>query len=200
MRIDPGCLKICASRRSTAFNYGQTDFTSHPSRSGGPIFTSIFGQVRPAGYTDWGGREVIRRLRIAVSVFFAVVAVALAALWVRSYSRCDMLAHDGMTHSTFGSNWGYAYLIRMDAKSMQNQRRQAGWRHSAMESHERPAKFEWVDVAPVFQITVPYWFLVLMAVVLSCSPWTPPRVSVRTFLIATTLVALVLGLALYAGR
>ena len=135
-----------------------------------------------------------RRLRIAVSVFFAVVAVAFAVLWVRSYSRCDMLAHNGTTHTTFGSNWGYVYLIRVDAKSMQNQRRQPGWRHSAMESHERPAKFEWVDIPPVFQTTVPYWFLVLMAIALSCLPWTMPRFTIRSLLIATTLVAVVLGL------
>ena len=32
-----------------------------------------------------------RRLRIAVSVFFALVAVAFAVLWVRSYIKADTL-------------------------------------------------------------------------------------------------------------
>ena len=49
-----------------------------------------------------------RRLRIAVSVFFALVAVAFVVLWVRSYWRCEMfdkLNTNGVT-MTVGSNNG----------------------------------------------------------------------------------------------
>jgi hypothetical protein len=46
----------------------------------------------------------------------------------------------------------------------------------------------------------PHWFLLLLFVALAAAPWTYWRFSVRTLLIATTLLAAVLGFAVYAAR
>ena len=43
-------------------------------------------------------------------------------------------------------------------------------------------------------VMVPDWFLILVVAALSAAPWIPGRFSLRTLLIATTLIAVVLGL------
>src|SRR5262245_38512210 len=48
--------------------------------------------------------------------------------------------------------------------------------------------------------TVPYWFLALLAALLTAVPWTRRRFSLRTLLIATTLVAIALGAIVFATK
>ncbi len=47
---------------------------------------------------------------------------------------------------------------------------------------------------------MPHWFLLVTCGVASVIPWISYRFSLRTLLIATTLVAIVLGLAVWAAR
>ena len=49
-------------------------------------------------------------------------------------------------------------------------------------------------------MTMPIWGAVLLAAALAAAPWLRWRFSLRTLLIVTTLVAVVLGLAVYAAR
>ena len=51
-------------------------------------------------------------------------------------------------------------------------------------------------------IDIPQWFPVLLFATLATAPWIrwSKRFSLRTLLIATTLVAVVLGLVVYAAR
>ena len=51
-------------------------------------------------------QAVIRRVRIAVSVFFGVLTVALCVLWVRSYWRIDHIRAYGSTSPTIGYREG----------------------------------------------------------------------------------------------
>jgi hypothetical protein len=53
-----------------------------------------------------------------------------------------------------------------------------------------------------FGLTAPFWFLVLASAGAMATPWIrwSNRFSLRTLLIATTLVAVVLGFAVYAAR
>jgi hypothetical protein len=51
-----------------------------------------------------------------------------------------------------------------------------------------------------FFLTVPCWFPVVLSAVLVVVPWIKWRFTVRTLLIATTLVAVVLGLIVYVMR
>ena len=54
--------------------------------------------------------------------------------------------------------------------------------------------------SPSLTLRVPHWFLVLAAIGMGALSWLRPRFSLRTLLIATTLVAVVLGLIVYAVR
>jgi hypothetical protein len=61
-----------------------------------------------------------------------------------------------------------------------------------------PARPAWgVDLKAV---RVPYWFASSLSILLATLPWFYWRFSLRTLLIGTTLVAVVLGLIVYAIR
>jgi hypothetical protein len=49
-------------------------------------------------------------------------------------------------------------------------------------------------------VSFPHWFLVLLSAAFATAPWLHWRFSLRTLLIATTLVAVVLGAVIYAVR
>lgn len=134
-----------------------------------------------------------RKLRIAWSVAWGVVAVLLCVLWVRSYSWTDMtrfsevISSNGKLHFnqtvmvTFSGKVGFGPLEarrRIGIYTMQTARIEIVKR-----SGDGP--------------TIPYWSLVLTAIVLSGVPWLRYRFSLRTLLIATTLIAIALGLFAY---
>jgi hypothetical protein len=179
-----------------------------------------------------------RKLRIAWSVVWGVVAVLLCVLWVRSYDTWD-------------SAVGCVCNIRVEAESRMNRvliskpARDAApgipsnnhYVHSE-HIHRKPPKFtleapvtsgiaslmtaidpnwwkpsEWYENHLGFslesdqspwgaRIVVPHWFLLLLAASLSGVSWigVSRRFSLRTLLIVTTLVAVVLGLIVWAVR
>jgi hypothetical protein len=155
---------------------------------------------------------MIRRLRIAVSVFFALVAVAFVVLWVRSYGGTELYSHDDGTLTTIGSTNGYIYFIRISRRFPAGmtgnlpydwKRRTGtlphGWRYGSGAVSPSPPRFEWSNTATKSKLTVPYWFIVSAVAAMAYAPWISRRFSLRTMLIATTLVAVVLGLAVWAG-
>jgi hypothetical protein len=50
-----------------------------------------------------------------------------------------------------------------------------------------------------YRVIVPHWFALVAAGSLSAAPWFRLRFSLRTLLIATTLIAVVLGLFVWLG-
>ena len=62
--------------------------------------------------------------------------------------------------------------------------------------------FMWLNAGPYRELTSPHWFSVAVFGILGTLPWLPwsPRFTLRTLLIATTLVAVVLGAIVYATR
>jgi hypothetical protein len=141
-----------------------------------------------------------RGLRIAVSVFFTLVAVALCALWARSYWYYDMVSRTGSNdmYTQWSSNWGYICFTRIDASSTPEVHAH-GWRHQASSANRNPARFQWIADPELLQVNVPNWFLVLTFAALSRISWAGARFNVRTMLIATTLVALLLGVTKWAN-
>jgi hypothetical protein len=159
---------------------------------------------------------LVRRLRIAASVFFALIAVALCVLWVRSYWRVDSF--------TFRSKYRSYELISVCGRVHVNRWIPGGrviiplaplanntdWYFSTAELTEFVAipsfNFEtqrqtvngsWTDAT---FITFHYWLVFGFSVAGVCMPWTRSRFSLRTILIATTLLAVVLGVTAWAGR
>jgi hypothetical protein len=141
-----------------------------------------------------------RKLRIAWSVFWGVLAVLLIGLWVRSYwyregwvrqsagVQVEVMSHDGLfrwvSRAGYNAKWDYPWKSVSDP---------------ILYSQRRPF-FYYIPMiqtgATTPNIFVPYWFSSFVAVALSATPWlrVPKRFSLRTLLIATTLVAVVLGL------
>jgi len=165
-------------------------------------------------------RRRFRRLRFAVSVFFAVLTVVLCVLWVRSYWWFDKYTYGtiGNCGPMFASSQGYVTVrLRQSARST----------FSAdlvglvgLESYSNGIFIPDVQNNPLSTDTIrtyfsagyngfvaPHWAITLAFAVVAAATWANylvPRVSQRfslhTLFIATTLVAIVLGLVCCALR
>jgi hypothetical protein len=135
-----------------------------------------------------------RRTRIAVSVFFGVLTAALCVLWVRSYWWVDVVRRG--TESV-GSSQGRIFVndvYNLPGKGKVVTRSIAGNRIHFWTARQEDLVA--VGVGKVF----PQWPAILLAVVSSAAPWLHYRFSLRTLLIATTLVAVVFGLVSFLAR
>jgi|tagenome__1003787_1003787.scaffolds.fasta_scaffold20527914_2 hypothetical protein len=154
----------------------------------------------------------LRYLRIVFSAFCGLACVLLLVLWVRSLNNIDRLT------------WYYSKpkAIQLGASSGQiefyNFVDQPG---IVPASTSAPAYLLWQDwfytmrlypggvtewgfrstwTQNGFGTTTPDWFVILMLVALGAAPWLKWQFSLRTFLIAMTLVAVALGAIVYAVR
>jgi hypothetical protein len=145
-----------------------------------------------------------RKLRIAWSVAWGIMAVLLVALWVRSYRSRDAILGwlPIPLYFQVDSDRGAIHLIlNQEVATTQIKVETTGamgiavpW---AIRLYRNP-RFGWW-----FNVATPHWSLFLLSTILAASPWirqSPWRFSLRTLLIATTLVAVVLGLIVWATR
>jgi hypothetical protein len=158
----------------------------------------------------------LRLLRITVSVVCGIVCLLLIALWVRSYWRADELTMAARLRLTsiygciqykgpvgrwsFEKDWGYL-----------------GWRPSRDEiraiTQTEPTPIDldpkakaWLKrfgglgvgrPSTAWRGSVPFWAVVCVVATLTVAPWIRQfrwRFSLRTLLLVTTLVAVMLGL------
>ncbi|MGD9632266.1 MAG: hypothetical protein AB7G28_25845 [Pirellulales bacterium] len=148
-----------------------------------------------------------RRIRIAASVFFGLLTVALCVLWVRSYWRVYsvvlpfsnvhqliVMSSPGVIYFSFDSsgdqhNWD-AFTLSVDESASEYWAKWPKWRWLL---YARPGEAN-RDLA----IFVATWFPILLSFALTICTWLPfRRFSLRTLLIATTLVAVALGLEVW---
>jgi Na+/glutamate symporter len=143
-----------------------------------------------------------RKLRIAWSVACGVVAMLLCVLWVRSYWWADVVNIDVPTP------FAVQFLSALGHSSAAIYESEQGWDWVRVNAELDPAM---KDVAQQdcfgfkvrdgdWIILAPHWFLILLAGSIAVIPWLLYRFTLRTLLIATTLVAVVLGLIVYAVR
>ena len=154
---------------------------------------------------------MLRRLRIAASVFFALVTVALCLLWVRSHWMGGSM-HLRMDRNSFGVETAAGIL----AVGFE-QRDTYKWRldHHQYQIDDVVRKriatlttygFGYVIDSNSQAIIVPFWLPALSSfsfvwIVLGKLPNRHSfRFSLRTMLIVTTLIAVVLGLVCYTVR
>lgn len=141
--------------------------------------------------------RTLRYLRIAFSVVCGILCLLLIALWVRSYWWWDNL-NVGARHS-IDSVGGQLMVEEEIAFSVPD------WMASStaelLGSYIRWTTFV-ADGATSRGIgtAIPDWLLVFSTAVLAASPWLPWRFSLRTLLIATTLVAVLLGTIVWMVR
>jgi hypothetical protein len=150
-----------------------------------------------------------RYLRIAFSATCLIACLLLCVLWVRSYWTDDRLVGPvfGADVLTIESVYGRTDLFYLGPVV----RGPTSWKHVAGDAETM------VELAPSWSMSVtafnfewseerfvvlPHWFLIAFLAVLAVVPWIhwSNRFSLRTLLIATTLVAVVLGLAVYVAR
>jgi hypothetical protein len=144
------------------------------------------------------------KLRIALSAVSGIVCVLLVGLWLRSYWWHFYVEYRGteigiMVQSDFGqltvdirlgpfagkAKW---YVISRPLQPV-----------DFVPENERCFEVHRHEFGGYF-VAIPYWFPVIIFATLAALPWLPWRFSLRTLLIATTLVAIVLGLVVWAVR
>jgi hypothetical protein len=162
-----------------------------------------------------------RKLRIAWSVVCGIACVLLVVLWVRSYWWCDMFEKRTASQllqldsrkgrlSFWQNNLGWPgqspKVTQLLLYSMDKGR---FYGHCPADAYQKPF---WNQASILAfgrfgselqrVIFIPYWFPVLISSALAAVPWIrwSKRFSLRTLLIATTLVAVVLGLIVWAVR
>jgi hypothetical protein len=145
-------------------------------------------------------RKSLRYLRVAFSATCLIACVLLIVLWVRSYTiRNDELSYVDSSNR----GWHFASLRGGMLFCMANYSpaKPGAWRmYTAWERELLGFGAFATNTSTSFG--TPYWFPVLTSIAFASLPWIhwSKRFSLRTLLIATTLVALVLGLAVYAAR
>jgi hypothetical protein len=155
-----------------------------------------------------------RRLRFAPAIAFAMLALAFLVLWVRSYTYSDGVAGPIDKYHTAGFDSCYGLIKGNLSKWPQGSRPFDRWFFASRAAAiDRDGTEEWRKFTPLdlglyldtrpndgFGFSLPHWFLVIssfaLAALLAFKPIT--RFTVRGLLIATTLLAAALGLAVYA--
>jgi hypothetical protein len=152
----------------------------------------------------------IRKLRIAWSVACVIACVLLIALWVRSYSWVDEL--EGSIVGRGVAALSAQGKFRLDLYSPPY--RLPGMWHSEPIQQRMTVGLNTSEGGTVFRtklihfsITTKRVFLwsyhllpTFVMAILAGTPWLPWRFSLRTLLIATTLVAVVLGFAVFVAN
>ena len=147
-----------------------------------------------------------RKLRIAWSVAWGLVAVLLVTSWIRSYEFNDVL------QGSFGRGSGFA-ITSLEGRINLTTMAVPGslpWNVSSQPLEDWPRfqiplwppgrQFGIERHADHTHIGARHWFFVAFSMALVATPWLRflKRFSLRTLLVVTTLVAVVLGAIVYA--
>ena len=148
----------------------------------------------------------LRYLRIAFSVTCGIACVLLIVLWVRSHYRVDLFALQ-VTQSKYAGIASVPDAIGIGlpggaAPAFWGSEPADGWLAVVTNANGTPWSGATHFAVSDGGIFVPYWFGVLSTAILAALPWLQwsKRFSLRTLLIVTTLVAVVLGLIAWSIR
>jgi hypothetical protein len=149
-----------------------------------------------------------RKLRIAWSVVWGLAGVLLIVLWVRSHYICDAI---NLRYRESHYAWIVAVRggIILELTEIRNSRGFSGFAIDHLEATQMKfpafADVHWVRVLRLGNLTevyAPIWLPILFVAMIAAVPWLgwSNRFTLRTLLIATTLVAVVLGLIVWPSR
>jgi hypothetical protein len=158
-----------------------------------------------------------RKLRIGWSVAWGVAAVLSVALWVRSYRArelvCGLVGNNSVllqsVHGEIGLSiqpWTappFDRIVKSDPKAPQVSLWQSSWQSPELPGISIGFGIRWWrSENGVILATIPHWCPVIALATLAAAPWfhSPKRFSLRTLLIATTLIAIMLGLIVWLTR
>jgi hypothetical protein len=139
-----------------------------------------------------------RKLRIAWSVMWSLLAVLLVVLWVRSYWQAGCFGCQSRPSFFIHSQRGQlTYMSGLPERVRLGFLRDSTFFDATRVSPPPVWGFGAATSGGIISLLfLPYWPVVLLAstlAVLGVLPWLRWRFSLRTVLIAMTLVALVLG-------
>jgi hypothetical protein len=144
-----------------------------------------------------------RKLRIAWSLVWGSVAALLVALWVRSYWVADFIGYQekwsqasvesASGRISFKQEYSDTPIVGDDAWYIESTRRTPG-------DDELTQQFEWWEFGSDIEVKIPSWLPTIVLAALAVSPWFRWRFTLRTLVIATALVAVGLGLIVWAMR
>ncbi len=150
---------------------------------------------------------MLRYARYTAAVVFALLAVGFVALWVRSYTWFDQIGGPFANQiAVFVSNRG---LTGWGVTEGPRPQRHRDWTIGSHRYSDRPATSRWTgktqfgfgviprDNFGLMGLYLPHWFLAASSLALAAlfafeRTW---RYSLRTILVATTVVVAILGLA-----
>jgi hypothetical protein len=156
-----------------------------------------------------------RKLRIAWSVACILAIEPVCWLWVGSYHAATNWPKPQIECGDFAVYSVEGRLEAINAMFVESS-------GVSNDSYYVPNRFQWVPYdfesesfanrlgfhfqwwsRSVWIVAIPYWFLAALAGVFAAAPWMRPlewRYSLRTLLIATTLVAVVLGIVSFSTK
>jgi hypothetical protein len=146
-----------------------------------------------------------RKLRIAWSVFCGLPAIVLISWWVRSYWWVDQVflpvtKSTNLVVSSIPNAFGFGFVEKSSAATQTWITNQTAEWIAIGEPHDRS---DFLTYLQFFNagVAMPYWLGLLLSAAFAAGPWIGIlkwRFSLRTLLIATTLVAVGLGLTVWA--
>jgi hypothetical protein len=154
-----------------------------------------------------------RKLRITLSVVCGITCALLIVLWVRSYAVIDNFVYRldirGVAFGSYGGDLHFGTLPswrglpwdvedgRLRIRHWRIYERTTNPMEQVRQGYMTPLGFGMIDNSSEFAVFVPYWFLCGISGVCAAVLWPMKsrQYRLRTLLIATTLVAVVLGLA-----
>ena len=144
---------------------------------------------------------MLKYLRIAVTALCLAACVLLVALWVRSYWRFDVVQGE-LTKGRFGRAASYSggvFLGSTDFNGLSAEFRKWDGVSIPAEDGEHLWKTSMLPREGI-SVVVPHGVLLLLFVTAAALPWIQCRFSLRTLLIATTLVAAGLAFAVVRSQ
>jgi hypothetical protein len=144
---------------------------------------------------DGRKRPILRYLRIAFSVTCGIACVLLVMLWVRSYWCRDCLQGNWVSSRAligWSDRGQLVFLLSDHAPGWP-------WRLTYVPADEEPyrTQWKWGDSTPSSLVAFPHWFPSMLFAAFATVPWIGHfkwQFSLRTLLIAMTLIALGLGI------
>jgi hypothetical protein len=138
-----------------------------------------------------------RKLRIAWSVGWGMVCLLLIVLWVRSY-----MGIDGHPSLRLAASQGRLYVnqsVSLQSVYVPNYSGQIYMTpHVGGFITFTPKGIRLQFLRPTWGI--PYWAITNVMIIIGTTPWLPWRFSLRALLIGMTIFAVLLWLAIWAGR
>jgi hypothetical protein len=157
-----------------------------------------------------------RKLRIAWSIVCGIACLLLIALSVRSYWHYHMIGNQqGVVVAAVVESWRGRIWFFWPEHALSTKWRYVSQQPEVHFGTPNPPHFaRWEDTfgfavhqtpkprprGDTFGVCLPHWFQASVFAAMSAAIWLPWRFSLRTLLIATTMVAVVLGLIIHVSR